>query len=252
MRLVQDYADKKGQPVAPAASSFGSAEAPVLGAAPPAAGGLVGAAPTASGGGMVAAEAGVASPSTGSQDEARKVPKPAERGRRRAVRTGAAAATGKVSFAAWQEEVQAAAHEAAHAAARDAVQEAVQEAVQAAILLNAASEGNTDLLTALATAGTDVPVHAKDHQGYGRPLHRWQSTLHLSRVVRCGLVLAAQEDGAAPCAAPCVGEGTNGDGEGAGVCRCRHECIVALQFYLVRRTGLLAGTPADMGRVVYT
>jgi hypothetical protein len=57
MRLAQDYADKKCQPVAPAASSFGSAEAPASGAATPAAGGLLGTAPTASGGGMVAAEA---------------------------------------------------------------------------------------------------------------------------------------------------------------------------------------------------
>jgi hypothetical protein len=229
---MQIYAAKKGQPIAPAATSFGSAEAPVLGAAPPAAGGLVGAAPTASGGGMVAAEAGVASPSTGSQDEARVVPKPAEPGRRRAVRTGAGAA--KVSYAAWREAAQEAVQAAAHAAARDAV----QEAVQAAILLNAASESYTDLLTALATAGTDVPVHAKDDQGYGRPLHRWQSTLYLCRVVRCGLMLAVQEDGAAPCAAPCVGERSRGHGESAGVCRRRRECIVALQFYLVRRTGI--------------
>jgi hypothetical protein len=179
---------------------------------------------------------GVASPSTGSQGEARKVSKPAESGRRRAVWTGAAAA--KVSYAAWQEAAQEAVQAAAHAAARDAVQEAVQEAVQAAILLNAASEGNTDLLTALATAGTDVPVHAKDNQGYGRPFHRGRSTLHLRRVVQCGLVLAAQEDGAAPCAAPCVGEGSHGHGESADVCRRRRECIVALQFYLVRRTGI--------------
>jgi hypothetical protein len=65
------------------------------------------------------------------------------------------------------------------AAAHEAARDAVQEAVQAAILFQAASEGNTELLKALETAGTDVPVHAKDHQGYGRPLHRCQSTLHL-------------------------------------------------------------------------
>jgi hypothetical protein len=99
-----------------------------------------------------------------------------------------------------QEAVQAAILlKAASEGMRAAAHDAVQEAVQAAILFQAASEGNTDLLTALATAGTDVPVHAKDYQGYGRPLHRWRSTLHLSRMVRCGLVLAAQEDGAAPC-----------------------------------------------------
>ncbi len=197
------------------------------------------------------------------------MPKPAERGRRRAARTGAAAA--KVSYAAAQEDLwfcsavkvtqeavqaalNAAASEGMQAAAREAVQEAVQaaillhtasegmqaaareavkeavqaaillhaasegmqaaareavqEAVQAAILLKAASEGNTDLLTALATAGTDVPVHAKDDQGYGQPLHRGRSTLHLRRMVRCEHMLAAQEDGATPC----VREGSCGAG----------------------------------------
>jgi hypothetical protein len=106
------------------------------------------------------------------------VSKPAERG---AVRTGAAAA--KVSYAAAQEDVwfcsavklrpeavQAALNAASSEGMQAAAHEAVQEAVQAAILLNAASEGNTELLLkALATASTDLPVHAKDHRGYGRP-----------------------------------------------------------------------------------
>ncbi len=44
-----------------------------------------------------------------------------------------------------------------------------------------------ELVKALVEKGADV--HAKDKYGYGRPLHRWQSTLHLIRMVRCGHML---------------------------------------------------------------
>jgi hypothetical protein len=135
-----------------------------------------------------------------------------------AILLNAAASEGMQAAAceAVQEAVQAAILlKAASEGMQAAACEAVQEAVQAAILFQAASEGDTELLKALAAAGTVVPVHAKDHQGYGRPFHRWRSTLHLSRVVRCGHVMAAQEDGSAPC----VRERPHGDGEGTGVCR---------------------------------
>ena len=64
-------------------------------------------------------------------------------------------------------------------------------------------------MKALVETGADV--HAKDKYRYGRPLHRGRSTLRLSRMVRCGLVLATQEEGAAPC----LREGLCDAGEGA-------------------------------------
>ncbi len=87
-------------------------------------------------------------------------------------------------------------------------------------LHHASENGHTETVTALVDSGADV--HAKDKSGYGRPLHRGRSTLHLIptgsvlwlliRTVRCGHLLAEQVDGASLCLRrrPC------GAGEGAG------------------------------------
>jgi hypothetical protein len=73
--------------------------------------------------------------------------------------------------------------------------------------------GHTETVKALLAVGAlPADMHAKDFQGYGRRLRRLRSTLHLSRGVRWGRMLAVQEDGAAPC----LREGSCRAGEGAG------------------------------------
>ncbi len=52
----------------------------------------------------------------------------------------------------------------------------------------ASEKGFVELVKALVEKGANV--HAIDDQGYGRLLHRGRSTLHLSRILRCGHMLA--------------------------------------------------------------
>jgi hypothetical protein len=92
-RLVQDYAAKSGQPIAPAASTFGAPAAPAFGAAAPAAGSLFGAAPAAGGGGMFGAPAAPAFGAAPSQFGA-----PAPGGMFGAAPAAAAPATGGFGF----------------------------------------------------------------------------------------------------------------------------------------------------------
>ncbi len=116
--------------------------------------------------------------------------------------------------------------------------------------------GHTETVKALVGSGArSADVHTKDLQGYGRRLHRGRSTLHLRRTVRCGHMLAVQEDGAAPCLreGPCgAGEGAGGIGRGRarqGLPRVRSAAVIVgngpwLLIRMVRR-GLVLAVQVD-------
>jgi hypothetical protein len=64
-------------------------------------------------------------------------------------------------------------------------------------LHHASEKGHTETARALVESGADV--HAKDTQGYGRPLHCERRALAFSRMVRFEHMPFVQEDGTASC-----------------------------------------------------